>query len=282
MRSKPEPPSVILDDRERASGLDRAIEEICGLAPRIERLEVGDILIRSRVLIERKAVADFVASIVDGRLFDQVSRLRAEPFEPMIILEGDFTADASGEFAPAALRGAMLSLSLDWHLPVLRSRSVNDTARWICALLRRRETRQESPDWRWVSPTGRRRPQKDIRLRPARKTIPPAVRRTRQRIQMLSQIEGVGVMKAESLLDRFQSLSAIFSASRQELVSVPGIGRRLAEVIHEALHGEAAPTPKACDDETEGVFPGFELMELAAEYRASSGTEKGEQDSLPL
>jgi hypothetical protein len=62
--------AVIVDDREGRSGLAAAIAAR-GRDVTVARLDVGDVAIGDRVLVERKSIADFVASVVDRRLFDQ-------------------------------------------------------------------------------------------------------------------------------------------------------------------------------------------------------------------
>lgn len=241
---KPNPGGVVIDDRERASKLDEAIRRICGVEPSVERLQIGDVLVSSRILIERKAVADFSASIVDGRLFDQVSRLSAAQFQPILILEGEMTGKACGGLGASALRGAILSVTLDWHVPVLRSRSIEDTARWIHAMLLRGEKFIDAPDWRWVTPEGRRRPREEVQLRPRRKQVTAAQSRRSQEVAILSQIDGLGAARAGILLDRFNTVAAILAASPGELATVPGVGRILAANIHAVLHGSIAREKK--------------------------------------
>ena len=61
----------------------------------------------------------------------------------------------------------------------------------------------------------------------------------RQKIGMVSQLEaipGVGPSKRKALLKAFgNSIGAIRSASVEELVTVPGINRKLAETIKEMI-----------------------------------------------
>ena len=64
-------------------------------------------------------------------------------------------------------------------------------------------------------------------------------RARRQKIGMVSQLEaipGVGPSKRKALLKAFgNSIGAIRSASVEELVTVPGINRKLAEIIKEMI-----------------------------------------------
>jgi DNA excision repair protein ERCC-4 len=66
---------VAVDHSETRSALLDAVRRIGTFVVRIVHLATGDYLIDKEVLIERKSVADFAASLVDGRLFPQVARL---------------------------------------------------------------------------------------------------------------------------------------------------------------------------------------------------------------
>lgn len=227
---------VVLDDRERASGLDECLKQALGMPPEIRRLAVGDILIRERILIERKTAADFEASMLDGRLFDQAQALVHQPFDALIVIEGTFQREKN-RLSGTALRQAMLSLVMDWRLPLLRSASTDDTAQWVKALLSGKRRRSEPPDWRRVTPAGARRPTGSIPRQPQRRPLPPPLQAQRQTQAILAAIEGVGMTKAQALTHTFGSLSAVVTATHDELAGVPGIGTRLAARIRQALEG---------------------------------------------
>jgi hypothetical protein len=58
---------IVVDDRERPSGIVAELERLGGVAVKIKHLELGDYCIDSAVLIERKSAADFAQSLIDGR-----------------------------------------------------------------------------------------------------------------------------------------------------------------------------------------------------------------------
>ena len=82
--------AVIADDREKDGGVIPVLAEREDVRLRIDRLEVGDYLFDSRLLFERKTLADFAMSIIDGRLFSQASRLVASGMHSVLILEERF------------------------------------------------------------------------------------------------------------------------------------------------------------------------------------------------
>jgi len=61
----------------------------------------------------------------------------------------------------------------------------------------------------------------------------------------LDGIPGLGVTRRKALLREFGSLKRLGSATADEIVTVPGIGRRTAEAIVAALAGppDAVPRP---------------------------------------
>ena len=65
-------PRIVIDDRERKSGIPELIKKI-GINVEIKTLQVGDYIVSPETVVERKSIQDFMSSIFDGRLFDPVS-----------------------------------------------------------------------------------------------------------------------------------------------------------------------------------------------------------------
>src|SRR5262249_21988474 len=71
-------------------------------------------------------------------------------------------------------------------------------------------------------------------------------RSKRMTASVLDEISGLGEVRRKALLRRFGSLKKLGAASVDEILEVPGIGRRTAEAIVSALNDEQpapAPTP---------------------------------------
>jgi ERCC4-type nuclease len=132
-------PPIIVDDREQRAGLDRALREALGREVAVARLELGDVRIGERVVIERKAAADFVASLLERRLDQQLAALArcGGGVRPVLIVEGDFTAAVLAGIGARAVRQALLAVQFDWQIALLRTRGLEDTAQWIAALAER-------------------------------------------------------------------------------------------------------------------------------------------------
>jgi DNA excision repair protein ERCC-4 len=66
---------IAVDHSESRSALLDALRRSGVFEVRMVHLTTGDYLLNDRALVERKSVADFATSLIDGRLFPQVARL---------------------------------------------------------------------------------------------------------------------------------------------------------------------------------------------------------------
>lgn len=168
------------------------------------RLLVGDYIAEGHLVFERKRLADFAASVVDGRLFRQAARLSSCGLQAALILEGTCAGAAGLGIRREALVGALVTVSLVYGIPVLRSAGPEETARLIVYAARQTcrvgQGPLPRPGWR---PRGRRRRQ----------------------LYVLLGLPDVGPARAEALLNAFGSLRAVFNATPKELRDVRGIGK---------------------------------------------------------
>jgi ERCC4-type nuclease len=223
---------ILVDDRERSGGLVEALRRITAFPIEVCRLAVGDVWIGERLVVERKEAADFVASLADGRLERQLSELTGVQGQGLLLIEGEFNPRALAGMAARGIRQAILAVTLDRRIPVIRSRNLEDTARWLVALAERAAFRLTplasmlEPGMQPVMPhpAGHRSP------RPAAQPDPQAVQRS-----ALERIPGIGAVKAQALLTRFGSLQSLISANVEDLAAVQGIGFALARMIQKAF-----------------------------------------------
>ena len=239
---------IVVDDRERAGGLAEAIAHAMHRAPRVMRLALGDVQIGPALRVERKAAADFVASLASGRLMHQLNEQLRAGGRVVLIVEGEFTPQALGGMAEGVVRQAILTVTLDLRIPVLRARDVEETARWIETLARHEEATAggaaASPAlaFRPAAPLPSRGPLAGHAMRRPKdpRAAGPAITNTRPpdvAHAELARIPGVGPRKAQLLLDHFGSLMAIRAATSEALASVPGIGPAVAEAVHRRFGG---------------------------------------------
>jgi DNA excision repair protein ERCC-4 len=204
--------TLYYDDREHADGIIQALSSYQDLSLIKKRLTLGDYQCHDW-LIERKTLPDLVCSLCDGRLFSQVARLAASSHPTALLIEGSTKDIADYQIHREALMGALCAISINFHIPILRSLSQHETAKllYFCATqLHRNETDLQL--------TGRK----------------PKRRKNRQ-LFILQSLPEVGPKLASRLLHHFKSVEAVFTASEAALVQVDGIGKRKAKKIREVL-----------------------------------------------
>lgn len=206
--------SVIVDDREPRC-VAEALQSIPECEVTTQRLSIGDYLVDNRLLFERKTLPDFVTSVLDGRLFRQASSLAASPFRPIIILEGRIKDIAHSGISREALQGALISATVMFGIPLLRSFDPEETARLM--LYTAKQVRSVPNG---ALPRGGKRPKSKRKVQ----------------LQILQGLPGVGPARAQSLLKRHGSVENVMQADCQKLVETPGIGEEIAQRIRWAVN----------------------------------------------
>jgi Fanconi anemia group M protein len=205
-----------VDHSERHSALLELARCCCAFDVRMAHLDTGDYLIDDEVLVERKTISDFVASLVDGRLFPQAARLAHSRYRSLLLIEGPKPASIP-DVHPHALEGALVSLAAMWRLPVLHS-SEAEHSLLVLRFLAKQASRPPQP-------VLRRFDRKPKRL-------------ASRRLFLLQGLPGVGPALAHRLLDHFGSIERVLSADASTLAEVRGVGAKKAARIRE-LVGDA-------------------------------------------
>lgn len=211
---------IICDDRERGAAVIAELRKLPETDVVVRRLPVGDYLIDGRVLVERKTVPDFAISLMDGRLFQQATRLlRAGPGRVMVLLEGETSVLSTPGIRRESLQGALVTLNVLLGIPVLRARDATEAAKIL---------RYTTEQVRRVEANALRR----AGYRPKRL-------RARQ-LFVLQGLPGVGPERAARLLDACGSVAGVFAADEKTLCQIGGIGPHTAAAIHQLAHAVTA------------------------------------------
>ena len=124
-----------VDHRETSSGVPDLLMTR-GASVRLANLKAGDYAFGRGFGIDRKRSDDFARSLVDGRLFEQAGALRRCYARPIVILEGFWPGQSVLGVQWPQLRGALVSLSAAFGIPVLPTSGPQETAEVILAAVR--------------------------------------------------------------------------------------------------------------------------------------------------
>ena len=206
---------MVIDERERKSGIPDLLKQI-GVKVEMMNLPVGDYIVASETVVERKSVSDFISSVFDGRLFDQCNRIK-EHFEyPTIIIEGNVDEIDKIIENPLVFYGAMSSVVLDIKIPVIPTPNASHTAKLLISMCARQGT-IKGPFLKKIRKSG------DLQ---------------QQQLSILCSLPGVGEKLASRMLEKFGSPSSSMNASSIELSKINGMGEARAQKIRKILDTE--------------------------------------------
>jgi len=206
---------ITVDYRETTSGLTDLLKN-SGALVEIATLSYGDYIINDTITVERKTAKDFLISIIDGRLFNQLSNLKKFCNHPILLIEGN-PYETEHNFDRMAIKGTLISVQTIWYVPIIFSRTTEDSRDILLMISRQLGT--------------------SIDVVPLRKGYRPKRIKSKQ-LYLLQGFPQVGPKLAKRLILHFKSVSKIMNASVQALTEVDGIGMISAQKIREVLDAE--------------------------------------------
>ena len=208
--------SILVDYRERNREIVSFFRKHAEVTVQFANLEVGDYLLHN-LLVERKSLADFYESIKSGRIFSQATRLARSKIQPLIIVEITPGESTKSRLRIEAVQGAIITLSVIYNLPVLRSKSLEDTARLILFANRQIENLGIGNKW--------------LRRPPPPKTFLSDKRK--MQLHLLQGFPGIGPIRAKKILDQFRSIKELLNSSEDEIIRLTQFDRQLVRQIIE-------------------------------------------------
>lgn len=204
---------LIVDSRELPTAVARELARL-DVVISGESLEVGDYIASEEVAIERKESGDFIQSLIDGRLFVQLSALRSTYRRPVLIIEGEQLTGLRA-VNPASIYGALASIATRLRIPILWTRNAEETANLLYRIAYLEQVESK----------------KILRTR-----SPETKGTDAETLEyILSGFPGIDTVISRAILAEFGNLERVFSADETELMRVKGVGPKTAGRIRHLL-----------------------------------------------
>lgn len=208
---------IFADYREKSSGVIKALVEM-DVDLKLEKLESSDYLLSSRCGVEFKTVEDFINSIIDGRLLQQLKDLKRSFERPLIIIEGEEDIYSVRKVHKNAIHGMLATIAVSYGIPIIQTKNGLETASLLKAIAKREQDETT----------------KDFDLHGEKKPLTLK----EQQEYVVSSFPGIGATLAKPLLKFFKSIKNIINANKEDLEKVEKIGPKKAEEIRKVLDSE--------------------------------------------
>jgi ERCC4-type nuclease len=177
-----------------------------------KELKIGDYIVKD-IVIERKTVNDFISSMMNGRLRHQLQEIQQYP-NKLLIIEGideqELYTNSQKKIGvnSNAIRGFLLSILLNYKVPLIFTKNSEDTAKFITILSRKKK--------------------KELPLNVMKKTL-----NKKEQLQfIIESFPGIGPKTSRKLLKEFKTIKNIINSSEQELKKVLG---KKSEIIKKII-----------------------------------------------
>ena len=231
---------LLVDHREDPKVVKLAEKVAARLCESFEVLHLprGDFVVAGEhaVVVERKSSPDFVSSIRSNRMWQQLLELmKTETIlgypvrRRMVVVHGTImdyltsipwgaVGDSSRVFS--SIMGAMMEIIYVYDTPVIVAETDAAFKSFLRILIKREAElkNDKNPEARWYRKRKRGLPRKD------RKQF------------TLASIPLIGEKLAGNLLEKFDTVADVATASLKDLEKVPGIGKKKALSIYEIFH----------------------------------------------
>ncbi len=198
--------AIIADHREKGNKIVKELIEL-GISVKTSQLELADYLISGKVAVELKKVPDFVASIIDGRLLEQVRALKSNFEKAVLIIEGEEDIYSVRQIHANAIRGMLAAIAVDFNMPILYTKNPKETAALLAVMAKREQDTARDFSYHERKP---RTVQEQLEF-------------------MVTSFPNIGVIHARNLLHHFTSFKKLVDASKEEIMQIEGVGEKTAE-----------------------------------------------------
>ena len=191
---------IIVDYREKNCLVASELKHL-GLEVEFKELKVADYLVKN-IAIERKTISDFISSMINQHLINQLEELQQYQ-NKLLIIEGIneqelYSDDNHSGVNANSIRGFLLSILLKHKIPIIFTKNSEDTAKFISVLSKKKT--------------------KEFPLNIRKKSL-----NKKERLQFIIEgFPGIGPKTAKKLLTKFKTIKNIINASQEELKKILG------------------------------------------------------------
>jgi ERCC4-type nuclease len=207
--------------------------------PTIKQLPIADVWIGMKeteiseggLVVERKSIRDFEASILDGRYREQRGRILAfcqeHKTQPVYVLEG-YLSSQTRSLPKSTLMKYMNRLIMHYQIPVIQTASVQETSELIQTLVEQ---------WK-EDPTALQRTTELVKVADGLHIHKKANASDPRQFALacLAQCPGVSVKMAEAILDHCVTLRAVMDADVKVIEQIKVGTRKVGPVVSKRLH----------------------------------------------
>jgi Fanconi anemia group M protein len=202
--------TLIASTLEKDGPVAKHLQEL-GLQLRFANLKMGDFLVSGSTAIERKDSKAFIDSIEDKSIFRQLIDFKREYANPLYVIEGCDLYDNKRVNA-TKIRSAISYVTILNRVPIIFTQDAKDSAEYIYMISRQA---QHGMTFTPIEDEKKRKFSED----------------KEQQLCIVESLPDVGTAIAIAMLKQFKSLKRLFAASKDDFVSVDGIGDKRADKI---------------------------------------------------
>ncbi len=190
-------PLIVADIHEKNSLVLSELHKSKQARLNIKSLKIADYLIGD-IAIERKTTSDLINSMISKRLIQQLKQMQKYK-QSLLIIEGNIQEIINEDTnISKALRGLILSISLNHQIPIILTKDYEDTAKYLITLAKQQL-----------------KPKNPISLH---SRIPKTIKEQKQYV--LESFPNIGPKKAEKLLGKFKTVKNTINAKETELEEI--------------------------------------------------------------
>lgn len=207
-------PKIIIDIREKNSLVASVLINL-GFEIEFKTLKVGDYLV-NEVAVERKTVSDFISSMINKRLSNQLEELQQYK-KRLLIIEGideqelysNLDVEERIGMHPNAIRGFLLSILLKYNVPIIYTKNHEDTAKFLSVLAKKTD--------------------KEASLNVTKRNL-----NKKERMQFIMEsFHGIGPKTAKKLLKKFKTIKNVLNTPIENLKKEIGKKAQVFKIVDE-------------------------------------------------